>query len=231
MGPRKKIPLGAGLTARRVRLSCWGKSGSPTPGARLPRALKIALAVNLCLVILSFVIIEGAIMYTMAVTVGGSAEQDADYLVALGCQVDGAAPSLTLSRRVTAAAAYLHENPRTKAVVTGGRGPGEDVTEAEAMRRLLIRRHGIEGERILMEERAGSTFENIAFSNARYGLTDKRVVIVSSGYHLFRALSLAKKQGWRRVSGLGSRDVPATLPICLLREYAAVLYYILRGRI
>ncbi|MDR2519019.1 MAG: YdcF family protein [Spirochaetaceae bacterium] len=197
--------------------------------ARLPRPLKIIFLAAAHLGILSFVIVQGAIIYTMTVTAGGSAGQGADYLLVLGCQVDGDAPSVPLARRVAAAAAYLHENPRTKAIVSGGRGPGERVSEAEAMANLLIRRHNIPSGRILREERAASTLENLAFSDASYGLRDKQVVVVSSGYHLFRALALAKKQGYTRVSGLGSESIPLALPAYLLREYAAVMYYILRG--
>ncbi|MDR2495485.1 MAG: YdcF family protein [Spirochaetaceae bacterium] len=216
--------LGVGAAGFLLCLYSLGsRRGNPRPVPAKPR--HPAVRAVFFGVLASFVIVEGAILYTM----GETPERGADCLVVLGCQVDGEIPSVPLSRRALAAAGYLHENPRTKAVVTGGRGPGERISESEAMRRILLGA-GIAEDRILMEERAASTFENLVFSDARYGLADKRVVIVSSDYHLFRALSLAKRLGYRHVSGLGSKSLLPSLPIYLLREYAAVLYYIVRGR-
>lgn len=73
-----------------------------------------------------------------------------DYLVILGAQVRGTVPSRALRKRLDTALAYLEENPGTIAVVSGGRGPGEDITEAEIMKEYLLL-HGIDEKRILVE--------------------------------------------------------------------------------
>ena len=44
----------------------------------------------------------------------------------------------SLKRRLDAAIHYLEENERTMVVVSGGRGPGEDISEADAMEQYLI---------------------------------------------------------------------------------------------
>ena len=74
---------------------------------------------------------------------------------------------LTLARRLDAALAYLEENPKAYVVVSGGQGAGEDISEAEAMRRYLAAR-GIEESRILMEDKSMSTLENFLFSCLLY---------------------------------------------------------------
>ena len=50
-------------------------------------------------------------------------------------------------------------------VVSGGQGPQETVTEAEAMRRYLVS-CGVAEDHIVKEERATSTLENLQFSDA-----------------------------------------------------------------
>jgi uncharacterized SAM-binding protein YcdF (DUF218 family) len=175
---------------------------------------------------LSFAVAEGFIIGNMR----GTAVAGADYMIVLGCQVDGAVPSIPLMRRVAVAVKYLNENPDTNAVITGGQGPGEHISEAEAMKRLL-KYHGINEDRIFEEHNATSTLENLQFADTLYNLTDKRVVLVSSDYHLFRALSMAKKLSYTHITGLPAKSQLAALPAYLLREYVAVMYYITLRRI
>jgi uncharacterized SAM-binding protein YcdF (DUF218 family) len=77
-------------------------------------------------------------------------------------------------------------------------GEGETITEAEAMRDWLLA-HDIPAERILMEDKATSTMENLSYSfdliRARGDDPDGNVAIVSSAYHLYRAKLMARNQG------------------------------------
>jgi uncharacterized SAM-binding protein YcdF (DUF218 family) len=192
---------------------------------KFPKIGRIALGVALVSFIASFVIIEGIIVYNMRATSGGGA----DYIIVLGCQVDGSIPSIPLARRVNAAIAYLKENRNTGVVITGGRGSGENIPEAEAMHIMLLR-NGIENDRIFKEQNAKNTLENLKFSDDLYNLSDKNIVIVSSDYHMLRALSIAKKLNYKNVKALPVKSQLPVLPVYLLREYAAVVYYILLGR-
>lgn len=125
-------------------------------------------------------------------------EPKRDYLIVLGAAVHGDEPSLTLVRRLEGAQAYLETYPHSVAIVSGGQGAGENVTEARAMHDWLID-HGIEEERILMEDKATSTQENLAFSfeiiRARGDEPEDKVAIVSSAYHLYRAKLMARNMG------------------------------------
>lgn len=151
----------------------------------------------------------------------------ADYMIVLGAGVNGTVPSLSLANRLTAAQAYLEENPDCIAIVSGGQGPGEDITEAEAMRRWLEAR-GIAPERIVMEDRATSTDENIAYSleliRAR-GDDPDSVAIVSSEYHLYRAKCIARAQGIAQPLGVAGRtSYPVLMINYFIREAFAVAY-------
>ena len=44
-----------------------------------------------------------------------------DYIIVLGAHVDGTKPTLALLERIRRALEYLEENPRTRAVLSGGR--------------------------------------------------------------------------------------------------------------
>lgn len=148
----------------------------------------------------------------------------ASYVVVLGAGVYGETPSITLEHRLEGAVRYLNDNPEAKAVVSGGQGEGEDISEAECMRRYLTA-HGIAAERILMEDMSTSTKENLAFSKAVIkadGGDVSSVAIVSSGYHLYRARRTAALLGIDATGVAGSDGYPIYVAGMYLREALAV---------
>ena len=62
---------------------------------------------------------------------------DLDYIIVLGAHVADTRLSKALLERTRRALRYLEENPRTRAVLSGGQGQGEQISEAEAMYRYL----------------------------------------------------------------------------------------------
>lgn len=81
------------------------------------------------------------------------ARENLDYIIVLGAHVDGTRMTLALLERTRRALLYLEENPGTRAVLSGGMGDGERISEAEAMYRYLTE-HGIDGGRLIREERS-----------------------------------------------------------------------------
>ena len=59
-----------------------------------------------------------------------SVKKNLDYIIVLGAHVDGTRMTLALLERARRALLYLEENPGTKAVLSGGRGDGERISEA-----------------------------------------------------------------------------------------------------
>lgn len=141
-------------------------------------------------------------------------------VIVLGAGVNGETPSLTLRTRIDAAAAYLEEHPDVPVVLSGGQGPGEAITEAECMRRALVRR-GVDESRLYPEERSTSTQENLRYSRAileELGVDPaQRVAIVTSDFHLCRA---------RLMWGGDTAAVPAHLPSALYFQCLTVNYFI-----
>jgi len=87
-----------------------------------------------------------------------------DAVIILGAGIKGERLSLTLKYRLDKGLEYIALNPNAKIIVTGGKGPGESITEAEAMRRYLVSQ-GIENDRIIIEDKATSTYENLMYSS------------------------------------------------------------------
>lgn len=155
-----------------------------------------------------------------------------DYIIVLGAGVNGSKPSLSLQERIQAAYAYLTAHPNTIAVLSGGQGSGEDITEAACMYGELTAM-GIDGSRLLLEEKSSSTMENLTFTmellQAQSGSRPARVGIVSSEYHLFRAGLFAKALGVESV-GIPAKTTWVSLRLnYYLREVAAVWKYLVFG--
>lgn len=155
-------------------------------------------------------------------------EEPCPTVIVLGCQVRGTTPSLMLSYRIQAAADYLNENPESTAILSGGQGAGESISEAACMYRGLVSR-GVDPARLLLEEQSTNTIENLRFSKVlmeREGLRGP-VVIVSNDFHIFRALHMAEDVGLQ-AQGLAARsDYWFSRPTYILREALAMVKYAL----
>ncbi len=120
-----------------------------------------------------------------------------DAVIVLGCGIRGEEVSLQLQSRLDAAFEYHKANPKAIIVVSGGQGPGEDITEALAMERYLTDK-GVPKSLILKEEKSTSTKTNLTYSKE---ILDKKLgdgyktVLITNDYHVYRATRLAKKLG------------------------------------
>ena len=157
----------------------------------------------------------------------GTEAAQADYLIVLGCQVNGTVPSRMLRQRLDAAAAYLHTYPDAVAIVSGGMGPGEHITEAQCMHDFLTAQ-GIAPERIIQEDEATSTMENLRFS-LTYMDEGASAAIVSNEFHLYRAGQMASSLGLDAALIPADTEYPILTASYFLREILAVWKYHLLG--
>jgi len=122
-----------------------------------------------------------------------------DALIVLGAGVNGERPSLVLQSRIQTAKEYMLRYPDIPVVLSGGQGPGEHITEAEAMRRALWSEDDAWNNRLALEERSTSTAENLAFSKTvllERGIDPETAVIgvVTNDFHIFRSEIIAHRQ-------------------------------------
>ena len=151
-------------------------------------------------------------------------ESDSPYVIVLGAAVYGQTPSISVRHRCDRAIQHLKRNPGARALVSGGQGEGEDISEAEAMSRYLVEK-GVAADRILLEDRSTSTWENLSFSKALIegtGGDPSRVAVVSRAYHLYRARRMAAALGMAADGLLSADGYPLYMTGMYLREALAV---------
>ena len=196
----------------------------PLTARRLKRVFTVILCIGLILVgITEFFIIKASF---------GEPTESCDYIVVLGAKVRHSGPSVSLWDRIYGARDYLAEHPEVIAVLSGGQGPDEPMTEAKAMYDELVKL-GIDESRLWLEDQATSTWENLNFSlnliEENTGTRPGKIGIVSSEYHLFRASLFAD------ACGIESVGIPAATSRLsqkinhFMREVAGVWHYLILG--
>lgn len=147
-------------------------------------------------------------------------------LIVLGGAIKRGRPCETLALRLDEAARLWHECPTLTLVVSGGPTPDDSTTEAAEMAHYL-QQQGVDHSAILQEPKARNTRENIALSCAlldQRGHAGQRCV-VSSDYHLWRALRDA------RALGIELTPIAAQTPrASILQQWCREILTILFGR-
>lgn len=120
-----------------------------------------------------------------------SKPQKSDCIIVLGCSVYGTTPSPFLKYRLDHAIELFKDGYSRTIIVSGGRGRGEDISEAQAMKKYLEGK-GIDSANIKEEDKSVTTMENI--KNSREIMKNnelKTALIVTNKYHLKRAELIA----------------------------------------
>ena len=203
----------------------------PLLGLKYPRAAKlIKRTVSVVLVI--GLLIAGITEAVIIKASFGDPDTHVEYMVVLGAKVRTDGPSVSLWDRIYGARSYMLAHPDVIAVVSGGQGADEPMTEAQAMKDALVSM-GIDESRIWLEERATSTWENISFSldliQERTGQRPEVIGVVSSEYHLFRASLLAEKCNVGFVGIPAQTSRTSQLINHYMREIAGVWHYLILG--
>jgi uncharacterized SAM-binding protein YcdF (DUF218 family) len=117
--------------------------------------------------------------------------------VVLGLALENGKPTDDLVSRLDTAEKYLRRNPDATLILTGGNPDESGRTEAAVMRDLLTER-GIREDRMILEDRAKTTKDNFR-NTARLISPDEPIVLISSNYHMDRAVRTAQSAGFSKV--------------------------------
>lgn len=186
--------------------------------------VKICVAVA----IIIFVAVEG-----MIIAFPKKSTENCDYIIVLGARVMGNEPGLTLKGRLDRALEYVKSNDDDcKIVVSGGKGDGENISEAEAMKRYLVER-GIKTDMIIKEDKSVNTMQNFEFSrdkiekDSKENVADVDVKVVTTDFHAFRSDQYAKRAGYEKLSFYTERTKWYLVPVFYAREFFAVIKMVL----
>ncbi len=144
-------------------------------------------------------------------------------VIVLGCQVRGERPSKMLRFRLDKAVEYLNEHKELPVIVSGGKGDDEAISEALCMHNYLIDQ-GIDESRIIMEDKSTTTDENLEFS---FEILDKMglprsIVLVTDGYHQYRAQLIAEKHGAQTIGAQSASTELRFIPTYWVREWFGI---------
>ena len=131
-------------------------------------------------------------------------------IIVLGAQVkaDGSL-SVQLEDRLTGALKVYERYPDALIFTCGGQGSDEPAPEGAVMKEWLITQ-GVHPDQIISETHSKNTYENIKNTAAlieEMNVNIKEICLVTSDYHLPRAMALAKDFGFKP-QGIGTKTLP-----------------------
>lgn len=169
-------------------------------------------------------------LYTMSSLVNmiHLSPQKLDYVVVLGAGLMGQEVTPLLAGRIRKGISIYQKNPGSKLIMSGGQGPDEVISEAQAMTNYALMQ-GVPETDILLENQSRNTDENVRFS---YELmpADSHFALVTNSYHIFRALLIAKKEKIRCI-GYGARSKFYFSLNAFIREFVAYLVMTRKGHL
>lgn len=153
--------------------------------------------------------------------------EKSDVVMVLGAGLNGDQISAMLKTRLDGAIKYAKQGTGEELIiVSGGQGSDEKISEAEAMRRYLVK-NGISNNRIVMEDKSTSTFENFKFSKdiiekstGKY-IEDLDIKVFTNTFHCMRSYFLSQRLRYGEVSTYGTRTPLYLAPVYYIREIAA----------
>ncbi|MFC0582512.1 YdcF family protein [Micrococcoides hystricis] len=147
---------------------------------------------------------------------------DAKYVIILGSGLIGDKVPPLLAARLDKAIEVANRQDHPPVLIpSGGQGGDELMPEGTAMARYL-EDHGVPADRIVVEDKAVNTVQNLRFSQALMSDPQDKAVVVTTGYHVFRAAMLTRHLGLNaRVRG--ARTAFYFVPSAFVREFIAVL--------
>ena len=147
-----------------------------------------------------------------------------------GLKKDGA-PDKALVKRLNKAYELAQGN-ECRIIVSGAQGYDEPCTEASAMKKYLVEK-GLSEDRIILEERARDTKENVRFSceiiEEMEEDTDK-IISVSNKFHVPRIRLLCALYGVESEVSAADDPAGATVFASLVREYMSYVKLLITGQ-
>ena len=142
------------------------------------------------------------------IAVGGlfHATGTADHAIVLGLALENGQPTDDLRRRLNTARAFLDANPEATLILTGGNPDASGRTEAAVMRELLTA-DGVPAEKLILEDQAETTKANFR-NTAKLIDPTAPVVLITSDYHMDRAIQTAKDAGFTHVLRMPAPSSP-----------------------
>lgn len=140
-------------------------------------------------------------------------------------------PAVPLKRRLDKTAELMGYCEDSVVIVTGGKGYDEPVSEASVMRDYLISK-GISSDRIILEDKAGNTVENVKFAKEiceGSELSGRKIACISTGFHIPRIMLIAERADFADFFYRAPGSRPFFEFTSLVREYMSYAKLFIMG--
>lgn len=191
------------------------------------RRLGFLIGLGLTIFIMLFLYIQTQIHSNLPFEL--STDQDYEYVIVLGGGTEDGEVKEGLKNRLDLTLDVYQQFPDATYLLTGGIAPYESISEASAMRDYLVA-GGMNRAQLILEEASMSTADNFDFCQSilsELGVMDERMLVITSDYHMNRALYLAYDRGYT-VDGISSKTHFILMVESTTREfYATIKTYLL----
>lgn len=171
--------------------------------------IKILMSCAMVFYAVTFAILVGYIHLSPSAQPSVQTNGSENVYIVFGAKVKADGPAKTLASRLDAAVDAMLRDNGAVCIVSGGQGPDEPFTEASCMRDYMVER-GVSPDRIVLEEKASNTKENILYSVdliEQLGFTDRQIICISSETHIPRIRLMCSR------SGVDARYIKAETPM------------------
>jgi uncharacterized SAM-binding protein YcdF (DUF218 family) len=146
-------------------------------------------------------LLAGAVLAALVIEIDRQSSRDearpADVIVILGAAAYRGRPSPVLKARLDHGLELYRRGIAPRIITTGGAGGDPHFTESEVGRNYLVSR-GVPSEAIIIEPGGESTAQStIAVAEIMRRMNLGSCVVVSDGYHIFRAKKILEERGLR----------------------------------
>lgn len=174
-------------------------------------------------IFVSFVLILSMWMIKAAYDNQPPQDYSINTVIVLGAKVNKTVPSVSLQKRCEAALDYAKQNPNAIFIVSGGQGKGEEISESAAMKNWLVSQ-GVDDSRIIEENQATNTGENLRFSLQLINQQQlsRQVVLITDNFHQLRTQILAQQLGLE-CYGLSAKTPIQLVPVYSVREWFGLI--------
>src|SRR5205807_6916730 len=136
-----------------------------------------------------------AVVVAVALTGAHDEARSADAIAVLGAAQYNGRPSPVFRARLDHAAALYQRGLAPVVLVTGGVGSGDTVSESEVGRRYLLKAGLPEGAVVGLPAAASTSASLAGVAEWFSGKDDRRVLLVSDGFHMLRLRIIATRLG------------------------------------
>lgn len=170
----------------------------PTPVKPIPRPPRaIGRMVLRGLIVIASLLVLYFLVSLWQVWSTGRSDQSrgVDAIVVMGAAQYNGEPSPQLAARLDHVVELWGDGLAPTVVVTGGKQPGDQYTEADASAQYLIE-HGIPAAAVIKENEGSTTYESMDAVFDLVGPSVRSVLIVTDPYHALRSRLIAEEVGF-----------------------------------